>query len=278
MTPDVARGSALTPRGPGLVSVLANLRRLFAPARFESAVPNLPAQRFRERGGRRRADVYLPAGDGPHPTVILVHGGGWVIGHRRMKPMRYLATELVRAGYGVVVGDYRTVLRGGRIGTMVDDVVAKIAWAQARPEVDPARLHIVGLSAGGTLSLLAAARYPAGTFRRVVSVFGAYDLHDLERGPLTRLLRPLVVGSRDRLAGWSPFHGALPGAPLTMLHGTHDDLVPMAQAEAFHARCLAAGHDIEFVRYDGAGHGFFNDVDDPFCARGVQDLLRVLGS
>lgn len=267
--------SALLAPGPSIAAVLRNLRRLVAAPQFDAVAPTFRAHRFRPGLGLRRMDLYVPPWPGPHPGVVLVHGGGWVLGHRGMKPMRFLATRLVQAGFAVAVSDYRTVLRGGRIDIMLDDVMHAVRWARARPEIDPDRLHLCGLSAGGTLSMLAAAQLPTGTFCHVVSVFAAYDLHALDQGTVSRLLRPLVVGSRELLGKWSPMSGSAPQAPVTLVHGTADDLVPIHQAEAYRSRWHGAAFPVDLISYEGAGHGFFNDADDPFCLRGVGDLVRL---
>ena len=113
MVPTSSQQSAPQSRG-----VLRALWLLATPPAFEPRLPHAEAERFRSRRARGiapLADVYLPDGPGPHPSVIIVHGGGFVIGSRRMKPVRYLATRLCAAGYAAAALDYRMIFRGGRL-------------------------------------------------------------------------------------------------------------------------------------------------------------------
>lgn len=106
-----------------------------------------------------------PEGAGPHPAVVLVTGSGSherdepVAGHR---PFLVLADALTRAGAAVLRLDDRGV--GGSGGAkrectyeeLAADVRAAVAFLAARPEVDPARVGLLGHSQGGYLAPLAA--------------------------------------------------------------------------------------------------------------------------
>lgn len=275
-------------RGPTVGGLLSVAWSLVTPARFVATPPKLRGLRVCEwlpdRASWRppRADVYLPEGPGPYPTVLLIPGGAFLVGGRRMKAVRILATHLLAAGHAVVVGDYRTVARGGHFRAMRADVEELVRWtlgSAARLNLDLHRLTLCGISAGATLALLAADQFPVGTFRRLVSIFGVYDLA-LMQGPVAHGLRPLVFRSRpspDALHGHSPIRGgALPVAPLTLLHGTDDRLVPFEQAELFLAQRREAGWDAQLIAYPGAPHGFFNDSRSPVCSRALRDLLDVI--
>lgn len=109
----------------------------------------------------------LPEGDGPHPGVILVTGSGpqdrdeTLLGH---KPFAVLADHLTRAGIAVLRYDERGVGESGGIfatATSDDfarDAEAALGWLAARPEVDAARVGIVGHSEGGLVAPLVASR------------------------------------------------------------------------------------------------------------------------
>src|ERR1035437_10442477 len=62
--------------------------------------------------GSQRADLYLPLGAGPHPGMVLVHGGSW---HKRYGKvvMRGLAGDLIRRGWAVWNIEYRRLEDGG---------------------------------------------------------------------------------------------------------------------------------------------------------------------
>lgn len=220
--------------------------------------------------------MFLPEGSGPHPGVLLVHGGGFLIGSRDMKPMQRLTTALVDAGYAVASIDYRKIFRGGsRLGGVEDAHAAMEWWFDQAPRfgVDPRRIGTVGLSAGATLMLLASER-PGGTrLASRVSLFGLYDLDNLG-GPLGRGLRALLLRGGDARPV-SPRWVVRNEVPLTLLHGTEDALVPVEQAHQLALARRAAGVPVEVHILDGAPHGFLN-VAGEHADRGVSLVLEAL--
>ena len=222
----------------------------------------------REAGISPLADIYLPA----RPTgasAVLVHGGGFVIGSRRMKPMRFLASRLVREHIAVCAIDYRMIFRGGRLDEAVADVRAALAfWYTRVPPLglDPQAVSVIGLSAGATLALLATTDTPVA---RLACCFGLYELDHL-RGVssiLPRMLFRTADRSRWRVA-------AQPAMPTLVLHGDADRLVPVEQAHRLAAQREAAGLPTRLVVLPGAPHAFFN-LPVPADA-GVTVLLEHL--
>jgi dipeptidyl aminopeptidase/acylaminoacyl peptidase len=71
----------------------------------------------------------------------------------------------------------------------------------------------------------------------------------------------------------------LTSTSILLMHGDSDPLVPVAQSRAFAERCLEAGVDIEFVIYEGEGHGFRRPENQLDEYRRMHDFLagRVLG-
>lgn len=253
---------------------------LRGPVEGERA-PSLRGVRYRAGDGRGvapRYDLYLPRSP-TGASVLLVHGGGFVLGSRSMKPMRRIASVLSASGIAAASVDYRLLFRGGRLEEAVDDVrAALVHWRRASAEhgLDPERVAICGLSAGGTLTLLAAAAED-GAARRVVSCFGLYELDHLA-GPLAGVLPRLVFGTpdRQRWAERSPRHAAQPSAPTLLLHGTADGLVPHGQAERLAAHRRSLGLPTELVLYPGAPHGFFNRSGEVADAA-IAEIARHVG-
>ena len=133
-----------------------------------------------------KLDAYLPGSPGPHPGVILIHGGAFRTGGRGWET--YLATALVDAGFAAFSVDYRLAPEFP-FPAAVDDVLAAVAWVRAHAAeygVDSREIGAIGESAGGHLAAMLAVlgRDPLDTGSRIaaaVSWSGPMDLHALVR-------------------------------------------------------------------------------------------------
>jgi acetyl esterase/lipase len=226
------------------------------------ATPTVAAVRYRAAarpGIAPLADLYLPA-HARGASVVLVHGGAFVVGSRAMKPVRYLATRLSAAGVAVCAIDYRLIFRGGRLDDAVADVADAVAFWRARTPhhaLDPDRIALVGLSAGGTLAMLAAAG--GAPVAALACGFGLYELDELTGG-LAAVLPRLLLRTADRATwrGRSPRHAPQPTVPTLLLHGDADGIVPVDQARRLAAHRDGLGLPTRLVVYPGAPHGFFS--------------------
>jgi dipeptidyl aminopeptidase/acylaminoacyl peptidase len=162
------------------------------------------------------------------------------------------------SGYGRA---YRDRLRGNWGVTDVEDVVAAARYLAAQGRVDPRRLAIRGGSAGGFTTLAALAFHDV--FAAGASYYGvsdlealAHDTHKFEARYLDGLVAPLPQGEavyRQR----APIHH-LEGfrAPLIVLQGLEDRIVPPAQSEAIVAALDAKGVPVAYLPFPGEQHGF----------------------
>ena len=99
-----------------------------------AALRRVPDVVYSEVPGYRplELDLYLPPGDGPHPVIVHVHGGGWRRGTRR-HPLPALGADfydrLAAQGFAVAAIDYR--LSGeARFPAPLDDVRTAIGWVR----------------------------------------------------------------------------------------------------------------------------------------------------
>jgi acetyl esterase/lipase len=209
--------------------------------------------------GRLRLDLHRPAAGGPHPLVVYVPGGGFVVAPRRMagRQRAYVAA----AGYAVASVEYRTTRQQATYADGVADIRAAITYLTGRADelsLDGARIGIWGESAGGYLASLVG--LTDERVRAVVDQFGASDLSRVADGFDPRM-HDAVADPRHPIRRYGAVHAnpadlARPGAPpFLLLHGDDDRIVTPAQTEMLHRALLAAGADSTRVVLAGAGHG-----------------------
>jgi acetyl esterase/lipase len=255
---------------------------LWTPLRVPTREPTHRALAYRGSGRRGiapLADVYLPECSGPHPSVVLIHGGSFLIGSRRMKPIRYLATRLVEAGFAVAALDYRMIFRGGRLDESVEDVETMIQWWQTQADrfaLDVDQVTTLGFSAGAALMWLSAANLSIPP-RRLVSLYGVYDFAWLS-GRRAAWLRRKLLRSGD-VAVWrqrSPLmHAACP-SPALIIHGDEDRMVPVAHAKALATTRERAGLPTTLQVVAGARHGFLNDAGSVMAESCVAEIVSFV--
>jgi acetyl esterase/lipase len=229
-------------------------------------------------GPAQVAELWLPDGKGPHPVVLMVHGGCWRARIANLHIMDYLAEDLRRRGIAVWNLEYRGVDQpgGGYPGTFQD--VARgadaLRAAAATYDLDLHRLVGVGHSAGGHLVfwLAARGRLPGASPLRTsdplpipaaVSLGGLPDLQadramkgDAGCGSASvEALTGLSAGrSGDVWADTSP--AALPpsGVPELMVQGELDGVSPPFVAADYQAKARARGERVRAIVIPGAGH------------------------
>lgn len=139
-------------------------------------------------------DVYRPAGTGPFPLVIWIHGGGWATGDKSVPFSRI--EGLVSAGIAVASIDYRLTSQAATFGpgsvvfpAQIDDVQDAIRFLRANAqayELDPTRFGAWGTSSGGHLAALAGTKGDAAdplgdsSLQAVGDAFGPTDLFAMD--------------------------------------------------------------------------------------------------
>ncbi len=250
------------------------------PARLDPAFPAaLVETAFVVEGARLNTIVYQAQGEGPHPTVVLLHG---MPGNERNLD---LAQALRRAGWNVVFFHYRGAWGSGgtfSFGNVLDDVAAVVGivtapeWAAAH-RVDPARVALVGHSMGGFAALRAGADLAAveciaslagANFGGFAAALGDAETRagfeaalDRWSGPLrTRGGAALVdeIATRPERFDTLRQAPALASKHLLLLAGSADaDTPPVQHHDPLVAALRAAGaSDLETEVFEGADHSF----------------------
>lgn len=228
-------------------------------------------------GVRQFGELWMPQGKGPHPVVVILHGGCWQHEVADLSYMNAAAQDLAKRGLAVWSLEYRSVddAGGGYPGTFQDvgaglDHLRAIA---AGHDLDLKRLVILGHSAGGHLGLWAAGRpnlpkssplyaadpLPIGA---VVSLGGLPDLQgtpeaiNLVCGAniVGRVTGPATPSHADVFADTSPVNLLPLHVPAVMVHGVFDSVSPPWQGMHYRQLARAKGDQVEVLPIADSGH------------------------
>jgi dipeptidyl aminopeptidase/acylaminoacyl peptidase len=222
------------------------------------------------------AYLTLPNGRDPKnlPLIVLAHGGPAA---RDMPQFDWWSQALAAQGYAVLQPEFRgsegfgwhhlTAGFGEWGRKMQTDLSDGVRYLAAQGIIDPKRVCIVGASYGG-YAALAGPTLDRGVYRCAVSVSGVSDprnmlkwestrAHDHDNRTLRYWAR-FMGGTADdeaKLAEISPLaHAASADAPILLIHGTDDTVVPIEQSEAMSRALQGAGKPVGFVKLDGEDH------------------------
>ena len=210
------------------------------------------AAHIRVDGRRVKLEEYTAPSPGRHPAVLLLHGSGGLHFFSGGAIPRY-ARALASQGFVAVVVHYFDATGTFSAGDeeerrcydeWVKTVRRAISAVRVRPDVDTARVGLLGHSLGAYLAIGVAAED-----RRVAAVV------DMSGG-----LEPWIAERATHLP------------PALILHGTDDDVVPPSEAELL-ARFLA-DHRVPYLMrlYPGEGHGFGGRAEDDALGRAAEFL------
>ena len=211
-------------------------------------------------------DAYVPDGKGPFPTVIIVHGGGWMNGNKRTY-VTPIFPVLTKAGFAWFTINYRLAPQY-KFPAAADDVQAAVRWVKAHAKeykVDTKRIALLGESAGGHLvAYVGTKRDPGTEVSAVVDFYGVHDMlkREKDRGEVSKNIREFLGVDKLDEAGMAKLREASPITyvkkglpPFLFLHGTKDAAVPYDQSPLLCDALKKAGNRCEVYTVEGAPHG-----------------------
>ena len=250
-------------------------------------------------------DIYLPDdADQPVPAVFYIHGGGWVMGTRRLGGLECIIGAL-KHGCAVISVEYR-LAPGVCFPEFIFDVKTAVRWARAHAadyNLDPARFGIIGDSAGGHISLMMGftADHPeyegeqygwagySSAVQAVVDMYGPADLAADEdswyRESGVRRIESVPYGeardksllevafgtdNRELLRFFSPISYVKEGIPPLLILQGHDDCVVPFQHSVLLAekiRRICGPDAVELEIYPDCNHCDWEFYNEKTAAR-----------
>lgn len=215
-------------------------------------------------------ELRLPRLAGPHPVVIVLHGGFWQAAHG-LDLMAPVCEALRAQGLASWNVEYRRIGQpgGGWPGTLLDVAAAAdhLRTLAPRHQLELGRVTTLGHSAGGQLSLWLAGRRWIRTgalsapkplrVQAAVALAGVVDLRrawEMGMDPVAQLMGGSPDEVPDRYGCASPAELLPLGVPQVLLHGRRDPVVPATLSAEYQAAAIRRGDDARLVSLDGIGH------------------------
>lgn len=234
-------------------------------------------------------DIYVPAGKGPHPLVLYIHGGGWMGGHTRQSgafdDFPKMLAAFAAEGFTVASVEYR--LSGeATFPAQAKDVFAAVRFLRQNAgqyHIDPARVGVFGGSAGGHLAALAGLACTGGKIdatldpasaedacvQATAAWYGIYDFATMPRITQKDSAEQRLLGCKDGACPPEAIRAASPityvdakDPPFLLLHGVDDKVVPVAQSHQLEAALKSAGVPVSATYYSATDHSFMGQTPD----------------
>ena len=235
-------------------------------------------------------DIYLPANRSEQatPLLILVHGGGWYSGDKTDMAPSMDVIKMLMPDWAIANINYRLANFGVNLfPTQEMDVKNAVEYLnnnRGNFKIS-GNFSMLGVSAGGHLSLLQSYKYAAPVkMKSVVNFFGPSDMEDLYYNPAssmgdTTLLNLLMSGTPMQnpqnyfqSSAVSFINAQTP--PTITFQGTEDPLVRLAQQNNLHNKLNQFGVVNQLVIYEGEGHGWGSPNIEDSYAKAVAFLKQ----
>ncbi len=245
-----------------------------------------------------KLDIWYPRDNPtPTPTLIYIHGGGWIFGSK--EGAVYQLLPYLERGWRVVNVEYRMAGNSLAPGS-VEDTRCALRWVYRNAKqwnFDTTKIVLTGHSAGGHLSLITG-MMPDGTaldnrcyadaksgdvpmkVAAIVNWYGISDVNDLIQGPNVKNYAAMWMGSMPNAAevakSVSPLTYVRSGLPpIITIHGDKDDVVPYSHATRLHEGLTKTSNVNKLVTIKGGGHGMFTQPEHVMAFDEIWKFLKV---
>lgn len=212
---------------------------------------------------RQLIDIYPATTGGPAPVLLYLYGGSWQNGERTI--YGFLGKAFAKRGFTVAIPDYH-LYPDARFPDFVHDAALALKWVTDNIDRfggDPARIHLMGHSAGAHIGALLSLddQYLAevGLSRQAIKSFtgvaGPYSFNPLESDGVRAVFEHMPdidVARPIKRVGEKAFDAATP--PMLLLHSKGDTTVPPHNSEHLHAALTERGQTVKHITYPVIGH------------------------
>ncbi len=241
-----------------------------------------------------KLDIYQSLAPKPQPTVIFIHGGGWV--ERPREVDLFFLLPYLKMGFSIVNVGYRLAAQS-LAPAAVGDCRCALRWVVSNAQqynFDPEKIVVSGFSAGGHLAMTTAMLTPDAGFdsycpgdeelkvAAIVNWYGITDVKDLLEGANVQDYALEWMGNQsdrleiaERVSPINYVNSQLP--PIFTVHGDADLSVPYNHAVRFHEALNQANVPNEFLTIPGGGHGEFSYSENLNIYENIEAFLRKYG-
>ena len=243
-----------------------------------------------------KLDLWLPSGNREAACLVFFcHGGGWVSGFRNQPNNVSWCKYLASKGCAVVSIDYRYGYRNTMDDILLDytDALNYVRANSKRLSVDKDKIILMGLSAGGHLSLLYSAYHTYNKneemmsgIKGVVAYYAPTDLNDIfvsesksifARFATSQTLKGIPVPKEQIYDYYSPINWVSESMiPCLLVHGKLDTIVPFNSSMKFADRLKRFNIQHTFLVHGKGGHSFDTKLKDITTVNILESTARFI--
>jgi acetyl esterase/lipase len=227
----------------------------------------------------------------PSPTLVYIHGGGWIFGTKEGSVLQFL--PFLEKGWTIVNVEYR-MASSSPAPAAVEDTRCALRWVYRNAQqwrFDTSKIVLMGHSAGGHLSLMTGILPEAsgldnqcyGTEKlgvaAIINWYGITDVNDLTKGSNLKNYAVMWMGSQPnaeeiarRVSPLTYVRASLP--PILTIHGDKDDVVPYAHATRLRDALEKVKSPNQLLTIKDGGHGGFSANDYAKSYETIWAFLR----
>ena len=224
-------------------------------------------------GSGQKLDLYVPAGTGPFPVIVYIHGGAWNGGNKEVVGAQ-LATKWMTQGFAIASLSYRFAWDSPFPGMFQDciDAIDFLRTNAAKYHLNSEKIGVCGNSAGGHIAATVGVtmgnpQSPYKNAKKPVQALVVWCGYGDVRVETTRsggfpFIYPNLTYDPEiakKISAIFQIHSGTP--PVLIQHGEKDQAVPLEQPRILNQKLKESGHDVTLILYPNYGHGLLK-LDD----------------